>query len=352
MKRLRLTVRSTLGVLLFAYVLVIVALQIVWRTGLGDTWWTEVLNIFGLWLYLPLPFLLVAALFARPRALGALLVVPLLAFGSEYYSMLNWTPATPTGTAVRVMTWNILWDKHPLEPIVATIEAQQPDIVALQELGVTQAKELAPMLAQRYPYSAIDAAGFEGLGVWSRYPLGDIKPREERRAGCACQQMTVMVGDQQVQLINVHPEAPRYKMRHWRPMKQLPYFPIPVWFSTADQENAIQAIAEEARSTAQPLLVVGDFNVSDRQPNYAVLRRSLRDAYREAGQGFGLTFPNSNIPLGPFKIPPLIRIDYVFHNDDFAATAARTVADPVSDHRAVVADLVLVERPTAGASNP
>ena len=88
--------------------------------------------------------------------------------------------------------------------------------------------------------------------------------------------------------------------------------------------------------------MMGDFNVNDRQPNYRRIRRSLKDAHREAGRGFGLTFPNANLQLGRFKVPPLIRIDYVFHNDAIEATAAHTAANPESDHRAVVADLVLL----------
>jgi endonuclease/exonuclease/phosphatase (EEP) superfamily protein YafD len=335
-------IRWGLGLLILLYALVVGALQFAWQTGVVNTWWLEVLNIFGLWLYLPLPLGVLAAAFARPRMMTWLLLVPLLAFGWDYHALLNADAAPAEGTAFRVMTWNILWSPHPLEPIVRTIEEQQPDIVALQELGVEQAAALAPMLAQRYPYSAVNAGEVDGLGVWSRFPITEAAPSEQRHDGCACQRMVVMVDGTPIRLLNAHPQAPSYHLQHRRPWTWLPYFPIPVAFTTEHQEVALGLLAEEGQNTKEPLIMMGDFNVSDRHPHYRLLRSSVNDAYREAGRGFGLTFPNAHVQLGRFKVPPLIRIDYVFHNDALEATAAHTVADPASDHRAVVADLVLL----------
>jgi vancomycin resistance protein VanJ len=340
-KRFGTVIRWCLGALIALYALAIVALQIGWRTGIADAWWLDVLNIFGLWLYLPLPMCAAAALVARPRALAWLLVVPLLAFGYDYVALLGWNTSPPPGAPLRVMTWNILWSPHALDPVVRTIEEQQPDIVALQELGTDQAQALASLLAAEYPYSALQPGGFDGLGVWSRYPITHAAPREDRDDGCACQRLEVAMGGTTIKIVNAHPQAPHYHLRYWRPSRRLPYFPIPAGYDAAHQDKAIRVIANDADRTEEPLIVLGDFNVGDRQPNYGVLRRSLRDAYRDAGSGFGLTFPNHTIPLGRWMIPPLIRIDYIFHNAYFAAAAAHTVADPVSDHRAVVADLVL-----------
>jgi vancomycin resistance protein VanJ len=89
-----------------------------------------------------------------------------------------------------------------------------------------------------------------------------------------------------------------------------------------------------------PALVLGDFNTSDGQPLYRLLRRRLDDAYRAAGWGFGFTFPSPRgSPLGF----PVVRIDYVFHDEFWATQAAWTGSLPGSDHRYVVADLLLVE---------
>jgi endonuclease/exonuclease/phosphatase (EEP) superfamily protein YafD len=68
-----------------------------------------------------------------------------------------------------------------------------------------------------------------------------------------------------------------------------------------------------------------------------------RDAYREAGAGFGHTFPaprdgqRSGLPLG---LRFTVRLDYVYHSTHFRAIAARVAEwDGGSDHLAVVATL-------------
>jgi endonuclease/exonuclease/phosphatase (EEP) superfamily protein YafD len=160
--------------------------------------------------------------------------------------------------------------------------------------------------------------------------------------------MIVTIDGAPIRLINAHPQAPSYHLAHRRPWTWLPYFPIPVAFTTEHQEVALGLLAEAGQNTKEPLIMMGDFNVSDRHPHYRLLRSSVNDAYRKVGRGFGLTFPNAHVRLGRLEVPPLIRIDYVFHNDAIEATAAHTAADPVSDHRAVVADLVLL-RNTATA---
>ena len=41
---------------------------------------------------------------------------------------------------------------------------------------------------------------------------------------------------------------------------------------------------------ALPLIVIGDFNLTDQQSLYTSLTRHLRDAHREGGWGMGFTF--------------------------------------------------------------
>lgn len=338
-----LIVRWTLGLMALLYAVLVGVLQVAWRTRAIDIWWVQVLNVFGLWLYLPLPLCVLLALFIRPRLAAWLLIVPLVSFGWDYSAQLipqhTLAGTTTHGPSFRVMSWNILWGHREMAAIVRTIEAQQPDIVALQELGIEQSALLEPLLARDYPYRALAPGGFDGLGVWSKYPIVEASPREHRDGGCACQRLVLEVAGRPLRLINYHPEAPRYRMRHWRPSRSLPYFPIPSAFNTERQEAPLQALIAEARNARGPLMIVGDFNLSDRQPNYKLLRRYLKDAFREAGTGFGLTFPNAQVGIGRFDFPPLLRIDYILHSTDLGATRAYTTGDPASDHRAVVADI-------------
>jgi len=86
-----------------------------------------------------------------------------------------------------------------------------------------------------------------------------------------------------------------------------------------------------------PVVVQGDFTMSDQSRAYSALTTSLQDSFREAGTGLGRTFPNS-LHLGRVRIPgPLVRIDYVFHSPQLQATAATVnCIEGQSDHCAVV----------------
>lgn len=336
--------RGGIARLLALYTLGIVVLQVMWRTTALEIWWIELLNLFGLWLYLPLPFALLLAPIARPRKVSFLLVAPLVFFGWEYGSLFVPQAAASEGTPLRVMTWNILYRNWDTDAIAATVYKQAPDILAVQELSPAHVGPLQALLGREYPYSALDPGGPGGLGLWSRHPIVQSAPSDGRRMGCSCQQVVLDVGGERVQVINVHPVTPQYAFGGRYLADGAIPVPLPRWFSTERQEPAIAALVAAAGAGDDRLIVAGDFNTGDRHQNYWRLRRELRDAYREAGSGFGLTFPNGGEVVRGLELPAMLRIDYIFYGDGIDARNAHTVAAPSSDHRAVVADLLLTPR--------
>lgn len=343
MKWVLTAMRWACGLCIIAYVLAIGILQMLWRTSALSIWWIELLNVFGLWLYLPLPFLVLFALFARPRLAALLLAVPLLCFGWEYGPQFlpRPLPSITSGRSLRVMSWNVLFSNNDVASVSQTILDQQADVVGVQELGYWQASKLEQLLAKRYPYRVLHPGGAGGLGVWSRYPIVQADETKPWGVGCSCQRMLLDVQGQRIQLINAHPQAPQYKLRYWKPVRWIPFLLIPRSFNAAEQDVPIHTIVGNVQSRSAPMLVIGDFNTSDRQPNYWLLRKYLKDAYREAGTGFGLTYPNDGHGGEKVWVPPLLRIDYIFYSRGIAARHAYTFAAPASDHRPVIADLIL-----------
>lgn len=342
-----LVLRAALVALVVLYVLVIVTLQLFWRTSALNLWWMQVLNVFGLWLYLPLPLLMLLALLAQSRAGGLALLVPLLLFGWEYAAMFVPQQTPGPGTPIRIMSWNILYTNEDVAGIDALVRRHDPDIVALQEYSFTHSLTLPALLDARYPYRAAAPGGPSGMGVWSRYPIRDWSAVDDRRAACACQRMRVAVPGQTIQLVNAHPKAPGLdydnEIGPWRlPIKVLSNF------RTAHQQPVIDALVELARTSDEPLLVVGDLNTNDRQPNYWRLRQHFDDAFRRGGRGFGLTWPSSGSKVGPFSVPPLVRIDYVLYTAGINTANAFTAAAAAADHRAVIADLVVAPLSATG----
>jgi endonuclease/exonuclease/phosphatase (EEP) superfamily protein YafD len=92
---------------------------------------------------------------------------------------------------------------------------------------------------------------------------------------------------------------------------------------------------------SSPSLLVGDFNKTPFSLLYQRLRRhGLLDAFQEVGCGFGFTFP----VFGRFlrlPLPPLVRIDYIWHTPDLRAIRCRTGPDGGSDHLPLRAELEL-----------
>lgn len=81
-----------------------------------------------------------------------------------------------------------------------------------------------------------------------------------------------------------------------------------------------------------PLIVAGDFNTPG---GYADLRDAMRgftDAFSQAGRGWGKTIPAA---------VPMSRIDHVYLPAGFTAVDCHAMSTQWSDHRAVVADVVM-----------
>lgn len=67
----------------------------------------------------------------------------------------------------------------------------------------------------------------------------------------------------------------------------------------------------------------------------------MNDSFREAGVGLGTSWPVSRMRGLPWFIPPLIRIDYIWHSDHFRAVMAQQGPERGSDHLPVLATLAM-----------
>jgi vancomycin resistance protein VanJ len=321
-------------------------LVVVWQglrfTPVGAWWPFELLDIFGLLLFAPLPLLLLVTLFAADRRAGLWLLVPLVVLAWEEGPLFlpRTIPRTsaptlpPNSRPLRVMTANLLVSNEDVLAAGALVLVEQPDVVALQELSPTMAAHLAQALRSEYPYQLLEASPVpSGLGILSRHPFQAEVSGGELPRPCFCQRVVVDLGGRTVTVVNVHPWPPHF---HYVRIAGLP---IPTEFEPRQTTDGVQAALEGLDRRPGPLIVAGDFNVGDRQPTYRWLRRDLLDAHREAGWGLGYTFPAISFEGSPDIL--VVRIDYVFHDPSVRARATRTGITPGSDHHYVVADLLL-----------
>ena len=240
------------------------------------------------------------------------------------------SPALPDGLALTVATYNVKGSVSDPQRVTAVIARLDADVIALQELGPDQAESLAAALADGYPYQALyPLLPVHGVGILSHYPIRDEEVIRPFPDSMLTLRATLDVDGTAITVYVAHPPPPRHIL-------------LPVTYDHSRRDAEVTILRERylARETG-PLIVVGDFNMSDQSDAYRQLDALLDDSFREAGRGLGFTFPDQ-LWSRQRLFPLLLRIDYIWHNAHFAARHAHVGDDSgTSDHRPVVAELIL-----------
>jgi endonuclease/exonuclease/phosphatase (EEP) superfamily protein YafD len=313
----------------------------VWRILLLTPWYDRfwqlpLSEVFGSWFYLPLPPLIPLAILTRSRRTALILLLPLCFFTVEYGRQFlpNWQPVAANAARVRLLTWNTHSAADGRGEFQALIHQLQPDYVAIQEVNLRLVRLFKETLNAAYPYQVYNATSSDGgLALFSRFPLQQVAT-PVRLLGCQCMTVESELAGRPVTFIVAHIWRPDLGYTSYRGLASFN------GFNTRYQTVVFDQLVERIATVDGPLVVLGDLNTSERQPNYHRLRAYLEDAYAAAGWGMGYTFP-ANSHLHGWSIPPLVRIDHILINRAWQARTAWSSQLPTSDHGYVVADLVL-----------
>jgi endonuclease/exonuclease/phosphatase (EEP) superfamily protein YafD len=307
-----------------------ILVYLIGRLLMGERWtWVEIGNSL-------LPMLLFPALFFLPLALlmqrWKLLFINLLPLGLLAVLYLPFFLPKPTvplenRTPLRLLTFNLGSYIRDETQLVSIIRSTDAEIVALQELLPSQTQTLTRELAAVYPYQALHPIeGFaRGVGIFSQYPIASDRYLKELSLGG--QRTRLIYNDSLFTIFNVHPTSPR----------------VLGGFDSSLRRSEIEQIIALARVEVYPVLIMGDFNITDQNDDYAKITAHYGDTFRAVGTGFGLTFPNLAQfaqPLGLF--PPLLRIDYVFYSAAWIPIDAYVIQENGdSDHYPLYVELSL-----------
>ena len=316
--------------------------QVLLLTPIGEVWWIRFYNIFGYLFYLPLllflPFLLIPG---QRKVRSLVMLIPLLFFVYEYGAAfapklhLTSVATAQSDLPVRVMTWNAYFKNQHVDNLVAAVRHENPDLLAVEEFGANYAAEFASQLKASYPYQLLYPHWEpRGYALFSRYPLEEVLQPLPGYGQCTCIQANVTIQNRQFTVLAIHPTVPEFDLS----VKY--HVPLPTHFETIDQDYQHETILNRIDTIQAPLLVMGDFNASDRMAVIDRYRAILTDTFREAGWGFGFTFPYE-ATFRSFQLPSLVRIDYIFHDETWRATRSWVGEAHGADHRYLVADLVL-----------
>jgi endonuclease/exonuclease/phosphatase family metal-dependent hydrolase len=236
---------------------------------------------------------------------------------------------------VRVATYNIHHAAGPDDVLdiahtAKVLSSMRADVIGLQEVDrhwgersdfADQARELAERLDMYSAYGAnldLDPAepGQErrqyGTAILSRYPITSWTNTYLPKFGDH-EQRGLLVAH-----IKVRGVAMRFANTHLQHNDNL------------EREAQAAAIVDLLGSDPRRTLLTGDLNALPDTPEIATLTNVFADAWAEAGEGAGPTYPVES---------PVSRIDYVLGSRDLAFHHAEVVSADASDHLPLFVDL-------------
>ena len=321
---------------------VLVASAVLWAWA--DRWWPATVLLFmGRWvLLLPLAVLLPAAALFDRRMLPPLLLAGVACMVVVMGYRLPWRRlfggARPSGYGLRVVSFNAAGGRPlalDLEPVLAEWAA---DVVAVQECGdeLTAAMSTLPgwhfhrsrmlCLLSRYPIERAEVMDRSALDVTERSGEGG--------AGDVLRYVIESPGGA-VRVVNLHLETAR---KGFDALAELDLQGMRDNLLLRDGESRLArrwadgSVRALAGAYEPPLVVAGDFNMPPESRIFRAHWGDLRDAFAQAGSGFGFTRHNGWIRA---------RIDHVLTDDRWHTAEAEVWRDLGSDHRPLVVELVL-----------
>jgi endonuclease/exonuclease/phosphatase (EEP) superfamily protein YafD len=301
--------------------------------------WMELADDLEPWAYLPGPLLCGVGALLGSRQLA------LAGAGMSAAFALRWGPrylrAAPevarTSSDLTVMTFNTLAWQRAGNDLASSIVAANPDIVGLQEIGPRATAHLSDVFAERFPYRVTsESPDSSGAAVFSRFPIRDVRTFRGSERGHWWQWMAIDTPRGPITYLNLHTKIPYIRTWHpWRGPIRLPRS-----FHVDHRQREIDTLMNLLASVEGPLVVNGDFNMTERSTDHARVASRLHDAYRAVGRGLGHTFPRIGAGVKQVPVPwPILRLDYVWHSDHFEAVWAERGDAGRSDHHPVIVGL-------------
>jgi endonuclease/exonuclease/phosphatase (EEP) superfamily protein YafD len=204
---------------------------------------------------------------------------------------------------VRIAMANVYDRNTEPDAAIAALDARSVDVLATVEMGPTFWERLdgIPSL----PFNVV----YGEMGVHSRWPMTLLRPAGLPRS----------------RVLRIRVDAPGrpfvlYVAHALNPMHDISTF--------AAQQAFARSIVAAAAQERHPVVMIGDFNTSDRALAYRIFDRSLRDAMR-VGTVAASTY------FGGWWPALLLRIDHAFVSTDWCAADGSTFTVPGSDHHGI-----------------
>ena len=344
------------------------------------TWWfTGFLGLFFPYIFLLLLFLMFWIFVRTKRAFFPLLVM--LAGFSAVGNHISFKRGDDFSQekqpgSIRFMDWNLRHfipfdesmfkpdqDKH-LQLILDQVKKYQPDVICFQEFVSMPAEgkkdpmyHLEHVLGYKYHQFAgediFDTKQYSGIAIFSRLPIarGGVIPFSPASPDANAENTVfadVIDGADTLRIYAVHFQSFGFGAREYGVIDDV---------KAKNDSSVIQSkqlikkmrntfywhgvqsdfIVNEMASSPYPTFVMGDLNDVPGSYTYSVVRGDRKDAFLGKGTGLGATFTSSSSFM--LQLLPTLRIDYIFHPEQYEALQFTQGGKRLSDHSFLVSDI-------------
>lgn len=347
----RLLMTIVAGLLVLSYVSIVVNPAKVW-----------LFSILGL-AFVPLSVVNLILLLWAVKRRSKSFVIPLLAllpsliFLGRYVQLASGDKTPAEDPVLRVVSYNVgrfgLHDKESgivsrsqcADSVFSFIRRQDADIICLQEFRLEDISKVKAYLARNmkgykadyYLFPLADGSAFGNLTL-SRVPVtGKGKIKFDRSANLAIYTDYELHG-RRFRVYNCHFES--YNISLTGIIRAMFNADSAVFSETGTKmkksitrrPKQVDQVFSDIENCPVEAFVCGDFNDNPMSYSYFRMTRGRKDAFVEAGEGFGATFA---------RLWPMLRIDYILIPDRFRTVSHKTPRVGFSDHYPVVSDVEL-----------
>lgn len=104
-------------------------------------------------------------------------------------------------------------------------------------------------------------------------------------------------------------------------------------YAFEQRSQQAEALRDHMDATHYPIIVMGDFNDTPMSYSVNLIRKGLKNTFREKGRGWGVTH---------YEMLPLFQIDYILCSPPFDIENYQIIKKKLSDHYPIFADIELI----------
>lgn len=282
-------------------------------------------------------WLVVAALTVVTIGLGQRRLALILLFCCAILSVqiVTWyvfKPALSNSPAdYKVISTNVWVKNTDAEKVLAFVEAEDPDLALFVEVNDEMGRQLEA-LETTLPYSSNQQTPYRlGTVLYSKTPLSKVQLQQFNTRSAVNISADVEVNGQSLSIVGIHP---------FPPIRQELF---------VDRNRAFEAVSRYVKAQSNPVILMGDFNVTMWSPYYRQLARESGLKNARAGAGIlptwpaklhYLSLPNLGALTKLFQIP----IDHCLASPSLQVVKMRTGPYVGSDHLPIAIDFRLDQK--------